>query len=192
MYGAMKLQKAVLPNQVAYTRKAFGLIELLVALFIIAVLLAILLPALSKAKATQRRTTCLSNLRQVATAFSLYAQDHDGYGPDDYSEMTWDALIWPYLKVEKVYLCPDDEDGYDEDFGTSYEWRDLFAVAYDKPEYALSGKDLLSARPNTLVLVFDAVIGWHGPETVNVGLLDASASTMTAEDFDANMNTPVE
>ena len=170
----------------------FTLVELLAVILILAILLAILLPALSKAKATQRRTTCLSNLRQIATAFSLYAQDHNGYGPDDYSELTWDTLIWPYLKIEKVYLCPDDEDGYDEDFGTSYEWRDLFAVSYDKPECALSGRDLLSARPSTLTLVFDAVIGWHGPETINVALLDASAITMTAEDFQANMNTPVE
>ncbi|MEZ6192311.1 MAG: hypothetical protein R3C45_13620 [Phycisphaerales bacterium] len=149
-------------------------------------------PRFRCAKATCRRATCLSNLHQIAAAFSLYAQDYDGYGPDDYSYLTWDALIWPYLKIEKVYLCPDDEDGYDEDFGTSYEWRDLFAVSFDKPECALSGRDLLSARPSTLVLVFDAVIGWHGPDTVNVGLLDASAINMKAEDFHDNMNTPVE
>lgn len=177
-----------------YTRPwlAFSLVELAITIAIIAILIGMLLPALARARAAQRRTTCLSNLRQIATAFSLYAQDYGGYGPEDYSEATWDALIWPYLKVEAVYLCPDDEDGYDEDFGTSYEWRDLFAVSFDKPECALSGRDLLSARPSTLVLVFDAVIGWHGPGTVNVGLLDASAINMTAEDFDANMKTPVE
>jgi prepilin-type N-terminal cleavage/methylation domain-containing protein len=173
-------------------RCGFSLVELVITLAIIALLIGILLPALARARATQRRTTCLSNLHQIATAFTLYAQDNNGYGPNDYAEQTWDALIWTYLKIESVYLCPDDEDGYDEDFGTSYEWRDLFAVAYDKPQCALSGKDLLSARPATLALVFDAVVGWHGADTINVGLLDASAVTMSAHDFQVNLDTAVE
>lgn len=172
--------------------RGFSLIELAITLAIIAVLVGLLLPALASARASQRRATCLSNLHQIAAAFSLYAQDYDGFGPDDYADQTWDGLIWPYLNVEKVYLCPDDEDGYDEDFGTSYEWRDTFAVAVDHPECALSGKDLLSARPVTLVLVFDAVIGWHAPDKINVALLDASAQGMTAEDFTANLALPVQ
>jgi len=170
----------------------FTLIEVLVVLVILAVLVGILLPALGEAKRAQQSTTCLSNLHQIANAFALYAQDNDGFGPDDYADVTWDTLIWPYLKVEKVYLCPGDEDGYDEDFGTSYEWRDTFQVALDHPERALSGRDLLSARPSSLVLVYDAVIGWHTPGTLNVALLDASATTLTAEQFTANMQLPVQ
>lgn len=170
----------------------FTLIELIITISIIAVLVGLLFPALSRAKASQSRATCLSNLHQIATAFACYAQDNDGFGPDDYSDQTWDALIWPYLKIERVYLCPEDEDGYDEDFGTSYEWRDTFAVAVNHPEYALSGRDLLSARPASLVLVFDAVIGWHAPDAVNVALLDASATSMSAEDFTANLATPIQ
>lgn len=171
---------------------AFSLIEILVVLVIIAILIGILLPALGRAKASQRRATCLSNLHQVATAFALYAQDYEGYGPYEYSDETWDALIWPYLSIESVYHCPDDGDDYGEDLGTSYEWRDLFAVAEDRPEAALSGRDLLSARPSTLVLVFDAVIGWHSPDQVNVAMLDASASSLSAEQFQANMDMAVE
>lgn len=173
-------------------RCAFSLVELIVVLAIIAILVGILLPVLARAKASQRKATCLSNLHQISAAFALYAQDHDGFGPDDYSEVTWDTLIWPYLKVESVYLCPDDEDGYDADYGTSYEWRDSFAVALDCPECALSGRDLLSARPATLVLVFDAVIGWHAPGQLNVALLDASAVSMSAEDFTANLALKVQ
>jgi len=171
---------------------AFSLIELMVAIGIIAVLVGILLPTLSRAKATQRRATCLSNLHQLATAFTLYAQDHDGLGPDAYSEDTWDALIWPYLKVEAVYHCPDDIDDYSEGFGTSYEWRDLFAVAQDKPEAALSGRDLLSARPSSLVLVFDAVPEWHAPGMINTVQIDGAALSMTIEDFNANLDQLVE
>lgn len=166
--------------------------EILVVLVIVSILVGILLPALGKAKRSQQRTTCLSNLRQIASAFALYAQDHDGFGPDDYSEDTWDALIYPYLSINKVYLCPSDEDGYDEDFGTSYEWRDSFQVAMDHPERSLSGRDLLSARPPSLVLVYDAVIGWHTPGSLNVALLDTSATTLTAEEFIANMELTVQ
>lgn len=165
--------------------------EILVVLVIVSILVGILLPALGKAKRSQQRTTCLSNLRQIASAFALYAQDNDGFGPDDYSENTWDALIYPYLSIDKVYLCPSDEDGYDEDFGTSYEWRDSFQVAMDHPERSLSGRDLLSARPPSLVLVYDAVIGWHTPGSLNVALLDTSATTLTAEEFIANMELTV-
>lgn len=167
--------------------EGFTLVEILVVLAIIAVLVGILLPALARAKHSQRNTACLSNLHQIATAFTLYAQDNDGFGPDDYADVTWDALIWPYLEVEKIYLCPADEDGYDEDFGTSYEWRDTFQVAVDHPERALSGKDLISARPASLVLVFDAVVGWHAPDSINVALLDASATSMNVQDFLENM-----
>ncbi|HOJ39906.1 MAG TPA: type II secretion system protein, partial [bacterium] len=62
-------------------RDGFTLIELLVVIAVIAILAAMLLPALSRAREKARQATCLNNQRQLVLALKMYVEDYNGYAP---------------------------------------------------------------------------------------------------------------
>ena len=104
-------------------KNGFTLIELLVVVAIIAILAAMLLPALSKARKKAKDAVCMSNLKQLGLAAFIYANDYDGIMPGRRFNSTnppyqWVDQIQMYIKIKdkkdpkhvKYFVCPEYDD----------------------------------------------------------------------------------
>ncbi len=169
-------------RRIALSRRAFTLVELLVVIGIIALLIAILMPALSRARGQAQSTQCLSNLRQMGQALTMFASEHQGYlvkawfndgpkhlkfrngGPERRewryyyrppNDISWE---WTYIlseyvaKSEGVFRCPTDPNQ------DALPGQDFFYVVAlpdgTREGYPRSYRLNISNQPN---LPFDAV-----------------------------------
>ena len=115
-------------------RRGFTLIELLVVIAIIAILAAILFPVFAQAREKARQTACVSNLKQIGNALTMYIQDYDERMPDRHLDLKgsdpavslpggwrpwapawpvsdpragWAQVVFePYLKNNEIWSCP--------------------------------------------------------------------------------------
>jgi len=87
-------------------RKGFTLIELLVVIAIVAILAAMILPSLSRAREKARQAVCMSNFKQIGIAMELYANDYDEFYPVN---PQWKSRLWVYVSPEmrnRISQCP--------------------------------------------------------------------------------------
>ena len=133
---------------------AFTLIELLVVVAIIALLLSILAPSLSKARSLAERITCQTNVKQLTLGFLIYSQNNDGKLPLntrggwywDISYLTTDYLIDQTDADKRSFFCPSHKSKPigDDRFWRFSEWLGTPAVppAGPEPKNPLLRKDL--------------------------------------------------
>jgi prepilin-type N-terminal cleavage/methylation domain-containing protein/prepilin-type processing-associated H-X9-DG protein len=107
-----------------HRKPGFSLIELLVVVAVVAILAAMVLPALAQAKEKGRQTSCINSVRQQTLALIMYADDHDGvlpptaYNDGNGNEVDWPSMLDSYLNyVAKIHLCPTDRKSQVNSYG---------------------------------------------------------------------------
>jgi len=146
------------------TSVGFTLIELLVVIAIIAILAAILFPVFAKVREKARQTACLSNLKQIGLGVAQYEEDYDEQTPNGINNygggQGWAGQIYPYVKSNAVYVCPDDQPGV----GGSYGMNANFAQPVDNTgNNPPRGTSLAAfAAPTRTVMLFEVndSTGW--------------------------------
>jgi prepilin-type N-terminal cleavage/methylation domain-containing protein/prepilin-type processing-associated H-X9-DG protein len=166
--------------------RGFSQLELLVVVLILAVLAALLVPALAGARRSAQSVNCISNLRQIALGFQQYASVNGGRLPDPPAvNLSWEAVILNFVGDPAVYRCPGDDE-LAPSIGSSYDWRDT-----GDPVTTLAGRFITDSKVPNPVLVYDCLPDWHRKGKMNAAFLDGSATSVDTRTCLADLMTPI-
>ena len=146
---------------------AFTLIELLVVIAIIAILAAILFPVFARARENARRSSCLSNMKQIGLGVIQYTQDYDEKYPigRDLGGIGWAGQTLPYIKSSQIFVCPSDTKPNSANPQISYAYNS--AIVY--PIGSWKGPSIAAFNASSLtVLAFEVTNSTWDPNTDTV------------------------
>jgi len=179
--GALSHAQSCRPHKT----RGFSLIELLVVIGILALLIAIALPTISRVRQAAQSTVCLSNLRQMGIYVNAYLVDNDGTMPTLYNRENWadprpaiDTVLVQSGEATDVFRCPADAEDLYTRTGTSYFWN--FTINGQRIErlFSIIGGD----RPERIPIISDKE-GFHPNLRDRINILYADGHATNELEF---------
>ena len=168
-------------NRPYSSHRGFTLVELVVAVAIIGIVAAILLPVFASVRENGRRTACLSNERQVGVAMMLYVADNGETFPSGKTSPCdcWVSQVRPYVRDDALFRCPDDRSDLPNGGATlvvSYGMnKDLFTTGSASPTSA-AGQGLSNLTASARTVLFFEVENSGVTPTNAPHMIDGSAT----------------